>query len=115
RPGPGLAGAWLGWRLAWLARSPALAEPVGHLELLAHRAPHHLRVLAVREGLVDRAAAQARQHGVLRNALRRARAELLPHPCPKFRQPHGPRLPARGEMPGPRANAQHPPGDNRDI
>ena len=92
------------------ARPGALAEPVGHVELLGHRAPDHLRVLAVGKGLVDRAAAEAGQYEVLRDALRVAVAEVLAHPCPELRQPHRSRLPARGGKAGPEKTFSLPGG-----
>ena len=107
-------------RLARLTLGPArqrvrvsgcpLAEPVGHVELLAHRAPDHLRVLAVGQGLVDRAASEAGEHEVFRDAFGVAVAELLAHPCPELRQPHRTRLPASRQRVGPEKMLSIPEG-----
>ena len=72
----------------------ALAQPFRHVERLAYRPPHGLRVHAIGECLVHRAAAQPRQHEILGHAFRVGVAELCPHPLPEHRQPHGARLPA---------------------
>ena len=69
---------------------------VGHRSALArgeaerddHRPPDVLRGLSGRQGLVDRAAAQPRDHRVVRPRLGIPLAQMVAHPSPELRQPH---------------------------
>lgn len=64
------------------------AQALGNAENLADSAPDNLDVLAVRERLADRAAAQRREHVIFRNALGIRLAELSAHPFPEGSQAH---------------------------
>ncbi len=67
-------------------RSPL---PRRHLELVAHRAPDELGVLTGLQRLVDGPAAERLEHMVVRDRLGVALTEVVAHPGPEVRQPHG--------------------------
>ena len=66
-----------------------LTEAIGDVERVAHGAPDDLRILAVGQRLIHGAPAEVRQNVIFREALGVHVTELLSHPRPEFRQPHG--------------------------
>src|ERR1035438_6042282 len=77
------------------------AQPVGNAEDLADGPPDDLDVLAVRERLVDRTAAERCEHVILGNALGVGLAELSAHPFPEGSQAHA------GQATRPRGCLEH--------
>jgi|SRR5690348_90793 len=87
-------------------RPGCLTQPLRHVEGLTDGPPHSLRIHAVSECLVHRAAAQPGQHEILGHTVRVGVAELRPHPLPEHCQAHGARLPAAGAARGGRTAAK---------
>ena len=63
--------------------------PRRHFELRADRPPHLLRRDARGQRLVDRTAAERLQDVVVRDGAGVPRSEVVLHPDPELRQPHG--------------------------
>ena len=80
-----------------------LTEAIGDVERVAHGPPDDLRILAIGQRLVYGTPTEARQNVIFRKALGVHVTELLFHPRPEFRQPHGTQATGRGLSRNPQA------------